>query len=107
MSMISPKTSVTLGLILSVAAWLVAAVGFIYAFSQSDVTVEPGTISPRHFAMIQGTFGALCLASIGCVLGIEGLVKKWFPSRARVAVIIGTPMVAIITGAIVWRELFA
>jgi hypothetical protein len=105
--MLTPKASVTLGLVLSVSAWLVAAVGFVYAFSQSDVSEPPGTMSPQRFAMAQSTFSALSLSVVGCFLGAEGLVKRWYPFRARVAIIVGAPIVVLVVAAIAWHELLA
>jgi len=105
--MLSPKASVTLGLVLSISAWLVAVVGFIYAFAQPSVSEPPSTMSPQRFAMAQSTFLAFSFSVVGCYLGAEGLVKKWYPSRARAAVIVGAPIVVVVIAAIAWHKLLA
>lgn len=74
--MISPKTSVILGLVFSIAAWLALLGGFGYALLESDVPVQPGDLSPRRFTMAMSTGYAFAFSGIGCVLGGEGLVKK-------------------------------
>ena len=103
--MLSPKASVTCGLVCSIAAWLAILGGFSYALLEPDVAVQPSVLSPRRFTMAMSTLYALGFSAAGCVLGVEGLILKWCPTRARIAVLLGAPPLVVIVAALLWQQL--